>query len=469
MGINDHFGTDAGVSFVAFLKAEGTVIPEIAFPYLAASLRGHDLRFFDGARLDEDRDGPGLGARIADFQPDWAVVSTSLANLVNEARFAAGIRELTEARVVLFGHAAHCFAVEILAAHAIDFVVDGEVEAVVPDLIESQAPDLVPGVWRLEEGKASTTGTRLVEDLDALPFPDWSVTPMDRYNYFPLLKKRPFATMSSSRGCTYGCHFCPYFSAQGHRFRKRDPERIVDELSWLSQHHGVRSVLFRDPNFAIDRDRVLAICQGIVDRGIPVDWGCETRLDLLDDEVIRWFGRSRCRSVEFGMDTVAAGPSRRHNRRTIGHNNARERIRTLNAHGVASAALFLVGLPGDTHKSIVDTIRFANSLDLTYINYEIPVPFPGTVLYNRAVDQGVMAPLGLDDLDGTNPRMPDGPSLPHTELLDLQSRALRSFYIRPRRVLQTLSGGEAIRSAGFLGGAALRFLSRRFRGDRDPH
>ena len=468
MAIDDHFGTDPGASFVAFLKAEGTVIPEIVFPYLAALLRGHEVRFLDGARADP-AEAAALECDLRAFRPDWVVASSSFANLKNEAAFLERVGMTTGARTVLFGEGATQLAAEVLARHALDFVVDGDAEAVVPALVAANDPTGVPGTWR-RDGRhgVAHSGRRIVEDLDTLPFPDWDATPLARYRYFPLLKKRPFLTLSSSRGCTYGCRFCPYPVAQGHAFRARTAGSVVDELAHVVARFGARSVLFRDPNFALDRARTLAICHGIVQRGVRLDWGCETRLDLLDDEVIQALARAGCRSVEFGMDSLSDEAARQNNRRTITPDEARARVKALTRHRIASAALFVFGLPGDTPEAMAETIRFANGLGLSYANYQVPVPFPGTALYDRAVAEGWMDPIGLDDLTGTQPRLPTSPDLPADRLRALQSEALRSFYVRPGRLLFPLRDGEPGRSAWFLASTAARFAAGRLSGRGRP-
>lgn len=476
MGIDDNFGTDAGVSFVAYLKAEGTVIPELSFPYLAALLRRHTVRFFDGARVAEGAAGERFAAEIAAFAPDWVFASTSYANLRGEAEFVAALAATTGARTVLFGYAANWFARDLLTRHAIDYVVSGEVEGVAPRLVAAEEtgrgaggdrPEDVPGLWLRDGDAVRHTGYHLVADLDALPFPDWSATHSERYNYFPLLKKRPFVTLLSSRGCTYCCDYCPYWVAQGSRFRARSAVNVVDEVEWVVRGFGARSILFRDPSFGLDRRRVIDICRGIVERGLAVDWGCETRLDGLDDEVIDWLARARCRSVEVGMDSLSPDAMRENRRRTMPPDAIRERLRRLSEAGVASAGLFVIGLPGDSEAAIRETIRFANDLDLTYVNYEIPVPFPGTPLYERVVESGLIPPVTYDELTGRHPPLPTGTAetgggLTSGRLLALQNEGMRSFYVRPGRVAHTIRSGEAFASARFLLQAGARFLLERY-------
>lgn len=462
MGIRDDFGTAAGASFVAFLKAEGTVVPELALATLAAQLREHEVRVFDGARVPPSGQGD-FEAAIARFAPTWLIASTSYAALCDEVAFVGRVRAACSARAVVFGYAAHAFAADVLATGGVDFVVAGEPEAVLPGLLRGADPAATPGLWFREGAAVRTTGTALVDDLDALPIPDWGALPLARYRYFPLLKQRPFATILSSRGCSYGCDYCPYAVAQGLRFRAMSPGRVVDELAELAGRWGVRAVLFRDPSFGLDRQRVLAICEGLAARGLSLEWGCETRLDGLDDEVQDALARAGCRSVEIGLDSVSPAALAQNRRVSMGEAEVRARLQGLRRRGIDSAGLFVLGLPGDDQASIRATLDLACRLPLTWLNFELPVPFPGTAMTERAVRQGVLTPPRFEDLRGQQPPLlPRGLDL--AALQALQSDGVRRFYVSPRRVLRSLQGGGALASAAFLGGSAVHFLGDRLAG-----
>jgi len=460
MGIRDDFGTRADASFVAFLKAEGTVLPELALPQLAALLSAHDVRVFDGARVP-DRDLGAFEASIAAFGPDWLVVSTSYAALADEVAFTGRVRAATGAKAVLFGYTAHFFAADVLGTGLVDAVVDGEPEAVIPDLVASDRPGEVPGLWTRDGDRVATTGTRLVDDLDALPIPAWQAMPLARYRYFPLLRGRPFATVSSSRGCTFGCDYCPYAVAQGTRYRAMSPGRVADELQALVTRFGVRAVLFRDPSFGLDRDRVLGICRAIRDRGVRVEWGCETRLDGLDDEVIAALASAGCRSVEIGLDSLSPAAMAENRRRSLSVHDVRERLAALRRGGLDAAGLFVIGLPGDDVASVRRTLEVASRLPLAWVNYEIPIPFPGTRMYQKAVARGQIAPVRFQDLRGAHPPLAAATGLDLPTLRELQSEGMRRFYVSPRRVLRTVTGGGLLQATGFLLQSALRFAGAR--------
>ena len=362
------------------------------------------------------------------------LASTSFANLRGEADFVASLGRACGAKTCRFGFAADWFAADVPRSGNVDYVVSGEVEAVARPLVRGQRPSDTPGLWFRDGDRIEHTGRVLVEDLSSLPYPDWGVTPLRRYHYYPLLPKDPFATLLSSRGCPYGCDYCPYYVVQGSRFRFLGAESVVDEIERGVERYGIRSYLFRDPCFGHDRRRVIDICRGLVDRRCRVDWGCETRLDGLDAEVAVWLGRANCRFVIVGLDSVSAQTTKENNRRTLSPESVRERIQALRGQGVAAAGLFAIGLPADTEGSVRATIAFANSLPLTYVNYQIPIAFPGTRMYDALVARGVCPRATFASLTGSEPRLSTGAELSAIALRAPQARGARSFYLRGDRI-----------------------------------
>ena len=137
--------------------------------------------------------------------------------------------------------------------------------------------------------------------VNFLPFPKWELFPINKYRYFPILRRAPFLTMLSTRGCPYGCIYCPYTSNQGLKYRYRSARNVVDELVDLKNRYDVRAVQFRDPTFTIRKDRTLEICDGILKNDIDIEWGCETRVDRLNEELI-----DSMFEAELGASTLAS-------------------------------------------------------------------------------------------------------------------------------------------------------------------
>jgi len=219
----------------------------------------------------------------------------------------------------------------------------------------------------------------LIADLDALPFPAWDLTPVERY---------PFLTIMASRGCDATCRYCPYVVAQGSRFRPRAPERVVEEMVWLAKTFQPRRVVFRDPVFARDRERVIAICEGILARRPIVNrrlvpWECESRPEHLNEALLKLMQRAGCYGIKVGLET--ASPSLLCSlHRTDALEEARryrEQVAAL-IHACRTLEMrchlfVMIGLPGQTPLDLQETLAFLQGVRPSALNIKMFISYPG--------------------------------------------------------------------------------------------
>ncbi len=457
MGIDDTFGSAAGPRFVALLKYEGIRLPVLYLGYAAAMLSAHDVIVLDQSRRD-----PGDEAVLAEAvatRPDWVIAATSFAYLGSELRFLRALHEETGAKRMLVGYAATFFADELLRRGLAEVVTRGDPEVAYRHLAEGTLAPGLEGVSMCDDrGEPVAARDGFVKDLDTLPFPRWDDFPVSDFYYYPLLKRRPFLSILSARGCPYVCRFCPYPVGQGEAFRPRKPELVVDEMQMLIERHGARSILFRDATLTFDLERVKQICRLLIERGVEVEWGVETRLDCLDDELIDLLSESGCRSLEFGLDPIEKSTLKASKRKGMSQAQIVRRVARLERSGIATAGLFVIGLPEQSEEEITDTLDWVSGLEMSYVNYEIATPFPGTRLYAEAVEKGWTTPLELSDLLAGDPKLRFNGVMEIERMKALQDRALRRFYIRPGKVLREVFNKDFIENVRFMSSCSLKFL-----------
>ena len=458
MGIDDGFGEALGPRFIAHLKNAGTRMPVIALAYAAAILAPHhDVTVLDQSDLDPD--APGALDAVVASKPDWILAASSFAFLGAELRYLERARARTGARRMLLGYTAAHFAEDILARGLAEAVCKGDPEVAVKHLADGSLEPGCDGAWmRRDDGAVIMGLPGSVASLDALPHPRWEGFPVARYRYFPLLRRQPFLTALSSRGCPYQCHFCPYPVAQGAPFRARSPKSVVDELEGLVGRYGARCVLYRDPTFSLDMERVRAICNGILARGIKVEFGIETRLDRMDEAMIALLGRAGCRSAEFGVDPIEEHTRLASRRKGIKPVRAAALIQAMEDAGIRTAGLFVVGLPEQDEAEMRRTIDWVDTLPISYMNYEIATPFPGTELYTQAVAKGWTKPIALEHLLDGDPKLSFNGVIDLARMKSLQDDALARFYLRPRKVVAEMRRGSAVDTARFMASSGWSFV-----------
>ena len=278
----------------------------------------------------------------------------------------------------------------------IDCVGRGEGEELLPDYL-SHLGDLgsVPGlVWR-DGGKVVQNSPRpLLGDLDRFPYPDRTSLPIDYIESLPLdvpavLSLDKFCTVQTSRGCPYSCIYCGIPSLGEGRWRSRSPEHVVGELQQLNDE-GYRSLYLTDDHFLINRQRISAICRGIIERKLQFKWGCEGRADAVGIDQLPMMKRARCDFLAFGVE---AGSQRVLDRLKKKQTPAQvERaVGEAKRHGIARVhGFFVVGSPDETEADIKESFRFAARLELDTFGFNRLCAYRGTPLWQEYIDRGII-------------------------------------------------------------------------------
>jgi radical SAM superfamily enzyme YgiQ (UPF0313 family) len=169
-----------------------------------------------------------------------------------------------------------------------DFVISGEPEAAALMLAEGGAFD---GIVK----------SPALDELDALPFPQWGLVKTRRFGYTSRNKAglvRAFP-MLTSRSCPEHCTYCPHRITAS--FRSRSVENVIAEIEELSSTFGEPHIVIRDPLFTLDRERCRRIAEEILSRRLKLTFECETRMDDLDRDLIRSLQKAGLREINFGL------------------------------------------------------------------------------------------------------------------------------------------------------------------------
>ena len=242
-----------------------------------------------------------------------------------------------------------------------DVVVVGEGEQTISELADcvAQGKELtgVKGLVFRHDKQIVNTGPReFIEYLNSLAFPTRDLFDNEAYKKY-YLEHFGYTTTSmiTSRGCPFSCDFCsrPIFGAD---MRTRSVINIVDEVEEISAL-GYRRVWFADDCFTLNRTHLLDVCSEITRRGLDIGWECLSRVDTMDAEVAEGMKRAGCIGVFFGIesgnDSVLSLMKKR-----ITTAQARSAVYSAKAAGLKVGAFFIIGYPGESDKTVLDTVRF---------------------------------------------------------------------------------------------------------------
>jgi len=374
-------------------------IPSVHAAYLAAifSNAGHEVAFTQGPVVEGDA----------------ALVLTSIVDFRSELEWAKTAKQRHGMTVGLFGAMA-THAPEIVSEHA-DFTIKGEPEEAA---IRMAAGERFEGLVQ----------SRAIPDLDSLPFPAWHLMLKRRRRHsvgrsmhatgtaFPIL---------SSRSCPEFCTYCPHRITAP--YRARSPQSVLDEIQDLCDRHGKTYIIFRDPLFSEERERSMAIAEGLIRRNLPVQFECETRLDDLDTVLINLLYRAGLLAITFGVESVSPVTLKKVGRRPIPPSHQKEIVNHCRRLGIISHGFFVFGFLDDTPESIRETIAYAIDLDPTMALFKVLTPYPGTPIRKQ------LAPLifetDLEKFDGYTLTFKH-PNITGEEMRFLLGSAYARFYVR---------------------------------------
>ena len=392
-------------AWVHRFKSQYQFTPSVHLAYIAAILAdaGHDVVSTAGEPVEAD----------------LAIVLSSLVDYRHETEWADMMRA-RGVRVGLVGLAASKMP-QLFADHA-DFIVGGEPEEAIGRLARGEQ---LSGVCTSEP----------VMDLDSLPFPRWDlVAQKDRSGIrmvprpvgggFPLL---------SSRSCPEFCTYCPHRILAP--FRTRSVRNIVDEIERMCRLARRPYIIFRDPLFTESRDRVLEFCKAIRQRDLRIRFECETRLDRLDDDLLRELYGVGLRIIGFGVESVSSEVLKTVGRRPTPPAHQTHIIETCRALGITTVGFFVLGFLTDDWNSTMATIEFARELGPTFAQFKMLTPYPGTPLW-RQLEPRVIE-TDWEKFDGFTLTF-EHPHLSARQLRFLLGAAYSHFYLRPSYVANLL-------------------------------
>jgi radical SAM superfamily enzyme YgiQ (UPF0313 family) len=243
-------------------------------------------------------------------------------------------------------------------------------------------------------------------------------------------------TIVTNRGCPFHCIYCLANQVSGTKNRYRTVENVMGEIRQCVEEHGIRSFLFRSDLFTQSKKWVIRLCQAIIDSGLDVEWACNSRVDTINAEALEWMKKAGCFIIAFGVES---GDQETLDRLDKGAKveDSFKAIRLVREAGIKSSVYLLMGLPWDTPKSIGELIDYSKKLDPDILEIFYAYPFPGTPFYEMAVREGLLR-------DGEVPKEAyDSPAIPGHHLTieefgKLRRKAMREFYLRPKKVVQTL-------------------------------
>ncbi|MBF0231821.1 MAG: radical SAM protein [Desulfamplus sp.] len=411
-------------------------VPPIDIPYTAAVLRDSKIETVVIDCLGSDLSSEGLIATLRGCRVDLICIRTSTPTFSWDVEVAKKIKEETDTPIVFFGPHASVVPDDVMANPYVNAIVIGEPEYTIRDISLHGFKD-TPGIWFKEKGEIVKNKTReRINDLDKVPFPAWHFLPYMEYTVGDLMPDRqPTLFLQTSRGCPFSCKYCPYPVAQGATYRKRSAHNVLDEFEYIAKELNIKNIIIRDAEFSLDRQRVVDICEGLIASDYFISWRCETRVDTLDMSLIELMRRAGCIGINMGIESKSEKVCRKMGRKPLDEKHTRNIIHRCRELGMHTFCFFIIGLPGDDIRSVLDTVEYAAELNANISQFTVATPYLGTDLYRWAKKNNYIESHDISKVTGYETMM-------HNELLS--SEQIMNFKNAAQNLLYLIQSQQII-------------------------
>ena len=425
----------AGVTFPPVSQVQTSTVVKEA---------GHNVTFLDAA-------GEGIGikeikSKIKNFQA--LVMQTSTMTVKQDAGILKELKEANPDLMTIVNGSHPTFEPEhTVSLEGIDVAVRRESEYIVRDLLnaldqKNNSWKKVKGIAYLDENKNPVVNEfyPMIQSLDDLPCPDRSMLPKNVEYFNPIVKRLPYTTMYSSRGCPGMCTYCSSPPFYGNKVRMRSAEKMLDDVRTITSQ-GYKEIFFRDENFTSSKKRVMKFCQGIIDEKLDITWIVSSRADYFDKEMIEKMKEAGCHMVRIGVET-GSKELLENVKKEVTLDQVQEVFKWCHETHMNTHAHLMIGMPGETLETIQETADFIKEIKPTVITCGICTPYAGTELFKQVKEKypkiGDGSDLNVDILHTHTFFNQAYTTLDHETLSKQLRRLYMEFYMRPSYIFDRL-------------------------------
>ena len=459
---------------------ENMVWPQVSLAQMAALL--HDAYKVAIIDANAERMGwPEFTKQLDHYQPKYYMTQLTAPTLENDM-YGCFLAHARGAKTIAFGTHVTPIPRESMRPYpSLDYVLVGEPDLTIRDLLDhlegkiDQRPEHIRVIFERhdpsyrpafsEDGSLDMHGIKglawrkgseiilnmprpFIQSLDDLPIPLHELLPLKKY-LMPMIKG-PFTFVLTSRGCTAGCTYCIKHVSYQFSARLRSPKLIIEEMKKLKEL-GVHNIHMYADLFTINRDQVMELCELMISEKLNNRWTCNSRVDYVDEEMLRMMGKAGCYMISWGIES-GNEQILKHAHKGAYPDKAERALRWAKAAGIKNWGYFIIGLPGETQQTIRQTIDFAKKLPLDIALFHVAAPYPGTPFFFEVVENGWFRPgTRWEQVDMDKGTVLDYPGLRAEELLHWQKKAFREWAFRPGPMLtylkMLLSDWSTVKSA----------------------
>ena len=330
---------------------------------------------------------------VAKYEPTHIMIETSTPSIGMDLAWASTLKKATGAKIILTGNHATTFNKELIDLDYVDRILLGEYDLSLASSMEFEDDNIIKEI----------IAPQPVENLDDLPYPAWSHTPMDRYYDATSQLEQPVLNVMASRGCTHACSFCLWpqtmYDREAH-WRSRSPEKVVEEIydARMQYKDMFKGVFFEDDTWGAEADWAWEFVNEY-DTPDALPFCILTRADIMDYDLLKDLHRVGLKTFRFGVesgcqkivDNIGKG---------LDLACVKQTIDNCNEIGINTEFSICYGFPGETKETVAQTQEFIKKLKPTSLVQALATPYPGTRFFDELDRKGMIETKDWEDYDG---------------------------------------------------------------------
>lgn len=398
-------------------------MPPISLPSIAGLLKknGFDVYIFD--LMVESISYSELIKRLNEIKPSLIIMNISTVTYNSDMKFVNKLKENANAYIASIGIHTTVHDESSLMNSKLDFVIRNEPERSAVELAKcirdnSNISEVKGLSYKENDNYRKNQNRPFIEDLDELPLPDRSLINNEKYT-LPIINKS-YTLLIPARGCPYDCIFCTASIYYGKKPRYRSVNNVLEEIEEIVGKYKLNYITMWSDTFTLNKNFVIEISKEIIKNKLKFNWMCNSRVDTIDEEMLYWMKNSGCVGISYGVEsgdqTILDNIKKK-----ITVEQIKKAIKLTNKMGIQSLAHIIFGLPGETKKTINNTIKLVKEIKPTFVQYYCAVPFPGTEFYEMAVKNSWIITKDWSKFEINN-------AIISTDLLSASELSMRRIY-----------------------------------------
>lgn len=335
--------------------------------------------------------------KIRKFQPDLIGFSILSFNYSQALEIAGFVKKNSGAKILFGGVHVILSPEEVINNKEVDIICTGEGEKVFEDLLKNKLDcKNVNGIWYKEKEEIKKNPkVKLIENLDELPFPDWSDFELEKYflinnNHLPIM---------GSRGCPYNCTYCSNHALkknlEGKYVRFRSVDNIIKEIGLrMKQYYGkgMKYLFFYDDTFIMYEDFVLEFCRKFKEKGFDkkIKWNVNVRANLVTEKLIKVMKDAGCYEVRMGVESENDFIRNEVYKRNMSKKQIFDAIKIIKNNGLHLRLQFIIGAPYEKKEMMQESFDMAKKSGADYILFPILMPLPATEIKEICEKEGLI-------------------------------------------------------------------------------